>query len=108
MTARGAVADDDHGARRHARGVAIGVRCQLRHLGGEARRELGDRRRLERARGDDDRSVLFFAMFGPEVAFSLGHPEEPRGFVPASLAAVAAVLAVVGGEDEDVDLAVGD
>jgi hypothetical protein len=41
--------------------------------------------------------VLFFAMFGPEVAFSLGHPEEPRGFVPASLAAVAAVLAVVGG-----------
>ena len=41
--------------------------------------------------------VLFLAMFGPEIAFSLGHPTEPRGFVPSSLVAIAAVLVVVGG-----------
>lgn len=41
--------------------------------------------------------VLFLVMFGAEVAFSLSHPADPRGFVPALIAATAAILIVVGG-----------
>jgi plastocyanin len=41
--------------------------------------------------------VLFLVMFGAEVAFSLSHPADPRGFVPALMAAAAAILIVVGG-----------
>jgi plastocyanin len=40
--------------------------------------------------------VLFLVMFGAEIAFSLSHPADPRGFVPALMAA-AAILIVVGG-----------
>ena len=41
--------------------------------------------------------VLFLVMFGPEVAFSLGNPAEPSGFVPGLLAVTAAIVVVVGG-----------
>ena len=41
--------------------------------------------------------VLFLVMFGAEIAFSLSHPADPRGFVPALMAAAAAILIVVGG-----------
>jgi len=41
--------------------------------------------------------LLFLAMFGVEIAFSLSHPSVSSGFVPASLAATAAVIIVIGG-----------
>jgi plastocyanin len=41
--------------------------------------------------------VLFLIMFGAEIAFSLGQPAEPRGFIPSLFAMAAAIVIVIGG-----------